>query len=219
MRTATAELEQSQRRIEKDSWQEVVTQFWTFANSLIQLVPLFRKGLTEKGLSASQYMWTALVSIVIVFCAVMAVLIFSAGLEVVCLVRGQESCAALGFHRRALASMGVANQTCAAATVTASALGYHGPFGEVMIAAMPGEAPVALGFWSRPMPRGEADASAFCTSAVAAIDEGHNTGAMPALQMDADKNCQRCIQGEAGPFRPSQIMTCLAPIQCQGYNL
>ena len=114
-------------------------------------------------------------------------------MEVVCLVRG--------FHRQA------------AATVTAGALGYYGPFGEVMVAVMPGGAPVAHGCWTRPMPCGEADASAFCTSAVAAIEVGHNTGALPALQVHSDKNCQRCIQKEAGVFTPSQIMTCLAPIQ------
>ena len=99
--------------------------------------------------------------------------------------------------------------------MTAGALGYHGPLGEVMVAVMPGGAPVAHGCWNRPMPRGEADASAFCTSAVATIEVGHNTGALPAVHMDADKNLnrQRCIQEEAGPFTPSQIVTCLAPIQ------
>ena len=223
VRTIAEKHEQRERKIEKESWQEVVTQFWAFANSLIQLVPLFRKGLTKKGLSPYQYMWNTLEIIVIVFCAVMAVLIFSAGLEVVCLVRGQESCAALGFHRRALTAVGVANhQTCAAATVTAGALGYHGPFGDVMVAAMPGDAPVARGFWTQPMPRGEADASAFCMSAVAAIEVGQNNGNMPTLHTDADntiKNCQRCVQEEAGPFTPSKIMNCLAPLQFRGYNL
>jgi hypothetical protein len=222
VRTTAEEHEQDERKIERESWQEVVTQFWAFANSLIQLVPLFRKGLTKKGLSY-QFMWNALVIIVIVFCAVMAVLIFSAGLEVVCLVRGQESCAALGFHRRALTAVGVANhQTCAAATVTAGALGYHGPFGDVIVAAMPGDAPVARGFWTQPMPRGEAGASAFCMSAVAAIEVGQNNGNMPTLHTDADntiKNCQRCVQEEAGPFTPSKIMNCLAPLQFRGYNL
>ena len=81
-------------------------------------------------------------------------------MEVVCLVRG--------FHRQA------------AATVTAGALGYYGPFGEVMVAVMPGGAPVAHGCWTRPMSCGEADASAFCTSAVAEIEVGHNTGALLA---------------------------------------
>ena len=103
--------------------------------------------------------------------------------------------------------------------MTAGALDYHGPFGDVMVAAMPGDAPVARGFWIRPMPRGEADASAFCMSAVAAIEVGQNNGNLPTLHVDADRNCQRCIQEEAGPFTPSKIMTCLAPIHFRGYNL
>ena len=77
--------------------------------------------------------------------------------------------------------------------MTAGALDYHGPFGDVMVAAMPGDAPVARGFWTQLMPRGEADASAFYMSAVAAIEVGHNNGNLPTLHVDADKNCQRCI--------------------------
>ena len=78
---AAKEHEQDERQIEKESWQEVREQFWSFANSLIQLVPLFRKGLTKKGFSPVHYCCNGLVIVVIVYCAVIIVLVFSAGLE------------------------------------------------------------------------------------------------------------------------------------------
>ena len=164
-----------------------------------------------------------IVSTLLSLAAVIALsFIFSSkAVHTVCLLTTNGNCETVAWHTQAMKALkdGIQSSTVKSSTAAcAGTLGYHGPFAGVILAAMPSTKSVAHGFWTQPFSR-EADASAFCTSAVAAIEDGHNSGSLPALQVHVNKNCQRCIQKEAGTFTPSEIMTCLAPIQFRGYDL
>jgi len=192
---------------------------WYFIETILSFIPLFKAGVTRQGGSTSQYCAAAVVILGLIFAAALAFLLSFCAVEFVCTFSGAEKCAALANHIRVRAVMRNKVSTPSAAGVTtAGALGYHGPFADAVLTAMPYK-PVARGFWTAELPRGEAGANAFCTTVFRTLVRGQNARSIPMVHMENSMNCKSCMQQHNAPYTPQSIMTCLAPLHFRGYDL
>ena len=217
--TATERLfkmhEDEERKIEGKS--NVWTYAETFTKNILSFIPMFKDGINRQGSTAAQNCASTIVILGLTFTAFLA-FAFSA-VECVCLFSGAENCETVALHKRLLASIkkNECNPSVAEGT-TPGALGYHGPFGDAVLTAMPYK-PVARGFWTDELPRGPDGARKFCSAVVGTLEDGQNSRSIPIVHMDPSMNCKTCIQQHNAPHTPQSIMTCLAPLHFRGYDI
>lgn len=127
-------------------WIETGKLAFTFAGKLLSFIPIFQGGINRQGGSTAQYCAIAVVILDLVCGAVLVFVLSFAAVEFVCTFSGAEKCMALANHMRMLSDMqNKANTPSVAGVTTAGALGYHGPFADAVLTAMPYK-PVARGF-------------------------------------------------------------------------
>ena len=180
---------------------------------------MFKDGINRQGSTAAQNCASTIVILGLIFTAFLGFVFASSAVELVCLFSGAENCETVALHKRLLASIkkNGCNPSVAEGT-TPGALGYHGPFGDAVLTAMPYK-PVARGFWTDELPRGPDGARIFCSTVVETLEYGQNMRSIPIVHMDPSMNCQTCIQQHNAPHTPQSIMTCLAPLHFRGYDI
>ena len=109
---------------------------WNIASTELNLADSFANGLTVQGGSCTQYICQGLVVVFCVACATFIVLSLTNSWHYVCVLLSTESCKALvslkeAEHRASQSHIGLAT--------TPGELGYHGPFADAVLAAMPSE--------------------------------------------------------------------------------
>ena len=174
-------------------------------------------GINRQGGSTAQYCASAVVILGLICGAVLVFVLSFAAVEFVCTFSGAEKCMALANHMRMLADMkNKANTPSVAGVTTAGALGYHGPFADAVLTAMPYK-PVARGFWTDDLTTDEANA--FCRKVFGTLVQGQNARSIPMVHLDDSMDCKSCMQQHDAPYTPESIMTCLAPLHFRGYDL
>lgn len=132
--------------------------FWRVITRLLYIIPKLVDVLKTPGLACMQYFCSGSVICIIVLCLVLLYSVKeffgSSNINALCVLASNENCQALARHAEALAlaTSNVNAHTLKQTGMAASAgtLGYHGPFADVILSAMPNTKSVTNGFWTRP---------------------------------------------------------------------
>ena len=139
--------------------------------------------------------------------------------ETVCLFASLENCRTLANLKLAMSDVSAHPLKETGTAVSAGTLGYHGPFADVVLSAMPNAKSVTEGFWTRPFAT-HTEAITFCEAVRKDLRPGSSKMSLPFVHMKEGMTCQRCVQERADKesLSPHKITTCLAPQHFNGYN-